>query len=312
MSLAIDSVLTAYGPGDLLNAIPYLLGFHPRDSVVVVFLEGTTISAVARLDVVDAAEPGRSVLLLGPMLRQVGIDGQMVLVGYGDDAGRIRDVLAVVSAEIAVTAVACLVVCSGSWWHVEAPESRGVYDPTKSRIAAEATFCGITAVSEREDLKALFDRSSRLLSAATLSGAAVRLDGLNPTAARQRLGELLDHQLEGGQVSLRARDCAEMLLLLDVAPARDAFWMRLNAATSHLLMDVWLEVARRAPAGLRLSPVCAAGVAAWQGCTGALVSIALEQADEIGGRHPLHDLLNQIHRLALPPSALGEILAYIA
>lgn len=308
-------VLTARGPEDLLGAVPYLIGFHPRDSVVVLFVESSssTIVAVVRVDLADAGVPGRAGVLLAPMLGQVGERCRAVFVGYGDDPDLVGDVVGGVAGEIGVEAAALVVVCGGFWWHLEAPEDRRVYDPAVSQIAAEATFQGITAVPERADLEAVFrGRGGRVLSVVTMRAAVARVEDLTPAAARLRLGVLLDRQLDAGQVILRPRDCAELLLLLDVAPARDAFWLRLNRTTGALLMDVWLEVARRAPVDLTLAPVCAAGLAAWQGNTGTLVTIALERADEIGGTHPLHDLLERIHGLALPPSALAEITACLA
>jgi len=56
---AVDaSVLRVRNPGDLIEAIPYLLGFHPRDSLVVVGLAGTRVSVTARIDLDDLGEAG--------------------------------------------------------------------------------------------------------------------------------------------------------------------------------------------------------------------------------------------------------------
>ena len=48
------------GPSDILAVLPYQLGFHPRDSLVVVSLHGTRMGLVQRIDL-PAAEhaPGR-------------------------------------------------------------------------------------------------------------------------------------------------------------------------------------------------------------------------------------------------------------
>jgi hypothetical protein len=307
-------VLRAHGPEDLLGAVPFLLGFHPRDSLVVAVVERSSISAVARVDLADAAVPGRSLQLLEPLLRQLGDGARAAIVGYGEDSDHVHDVVVRVSEELPVEPIARLAVCGGSWWDVESPEEVEVYDPAATQIAAEAAYNGISARPDRADLESLFRRPARAhtLSVATLRAAVRRLDRFTPSSAQRRLGVLLDRQLAAGEVSLTARECADLLLLLDVPAARDAFWLRLSRTTGPLLMDVWLHVARRAPADLSLGPVCAAGIAAWQGSTGALVTIALERADGLGGSHPLHDLLTQIHSQALPPSALDEIVACLA
>jgi hypothetical protein len=307
-------VLRAHGPEDLLGAVPFLLGFHPRDSLVVAVVEGSSISAVARLDLADAAVPGLALQLLQPLLRQLGDDARAALVGYGEISDHVHEVVVRVAEELPVQPLARIAVCGGCWWHVERPEEVEVYDPAATQIAAEAAYNGICARPARKDLETLFRRPARAhtLSVATLRAAVRRLDRLTPSSAQRRVGVLLDRQIAAGEVSLTARECADLLLLLDVPPARDAFWLRLNRTTGPLLMDVWLHVARRAPVDLSLGPVCAAGIAAWQGSTGALVTIALEQADAIGGWHPLYDLLAQIHHQALPPSALDEIVACLA
>ena len=130
--------------------------------------------------------------------------------------------------------------------------------------------------------------------------------------ARLRLDTLLDVQLAGPPMSLTSRECADLLMLLDVPAARDAFWLRLGRETASPLVDLWLYVSWRAPVDLSLGAVCAAGLAGWQSGTGALVTVALERADRIGGWHPLWDLLTRIHGLDLPPSALDEIQAAMA
>jgi len=123
---------------------------------------------------------------------------------------------------------------------------------------------------------------------------------------------MLDAQLAGKPMSMTTRECADLLLLLEVPAARDAFWLRLGRETAAAFVDLWLYVAWRAPVDLSLGAVCAAGLAGWQSGTGALVTVALERADRIGGWHPLWDLLTRIHGLALPPSALDQIQAAMA
>lgn len=311
--MTTTQTLTARGPEDLLGAVPFLLGFHPSDSLVVAVLESSRVSCVARLDLADASSPGVAPQLLAPFLGQVGPDARLAIVGYGDDAVVVPEVVARVAEELPVPHMARIAVSGGRWWHVDCPEEADLYDPSSSRIAAEAAYNGISARPDRKDIERLFDRPprTRQLSIGTLRAAVRRLDRLSPAAAQRRLAGVLDRQLEAGAVSLTARECADLLLLLDVAGARDAFWVRLNRQTGALLTDLWLYVARRCPMELSLGPVAAAGLSAWQGGTGALVTIALERGDRLGGWHPLHELLASIHAQALPPDALKEVVALL-
>lgn len=312
--MTTDLVLTARGPADLLGAMPYLLGFHPTDSLVVAVIEDATISCVARIDLADAAVPDRALLLLSAFLSQVGDHSRLALVGYGDDPVEVPAVVMRVAEELPLATFASLVVCGGRWWHVERPEEVQPYDPAGSRIAAEAAYLGLAARPTRSDLEGLFHRPSRVkrLPDAAVAAAARRVQRLSPEAARRRLDVMLDAQLAGKPMSMTTRECADLLLLLEVPAARDAFWLRLGRETASAFVDLWLYVAWRAPVDLSLGAVCAAGLAGWQSGTGALVTVALERADRIGGWHPLWDLLTRIHGLALPPSALDQIQAAMA
>ncbi|MFL6153750.1 MAG: DUF4192 family protein, partial [Ornithinibacter sp.] len=42
--------ITLRGPGDVVAILPYQLGYHPHDSVVVISLKGKRVGLVARAD----------------------------------------------------------------------------------------------------------------------------------------------------------------------------------------------------------------------------------------------------------------------
>ena len=77
--------ITLRGPGDIVSVLPYHLGYHPRDSVVVVSIRGRLLGLVARVDI---PPPGReaevATWLTGPMVR----DGASaaVVVSFEDRA----------------------------------------------------------------------------------------------------------------------------------------------------------------------------------------------------------------------------------
>ena len=77
--------ITLRGPGDIVSVLPYHLGYHPRDSVVVVSIRGRLLGLVARVDI---PPPGReaevATWLTGPLVR----DGASaaVVVSFEDRA----------------------------------------------------------------------------------------------------------------------------------------------------------------------------------------------------------------------------------
>jgi hypothetical protein len=76
--------ITLRGPDDVVAILPYQLGYHPRDSAVVISLRGKRVGLVARVDL-PADEHVAEVVtsLMGPLLR----DGatSVILVGYEDE-----------------------------------------------------------------------------------------------------------------------------------------------------------------------------------------------------------------------------------
>jgi hypothetical protein len=73
--------ITLRGPDDVVAALPYQLGYHPSESVVLVAIEGGCVALVARCDLPPpGAEPRAAAALVAPVLRE-RFDA-VVLVGY--------------------------------------------------------------------------------------------------------------------------------------------------------------------------------------------------------------------------------------
>ena len=75
--------ITLRGPGDVVAILPYQLGYHPHDSVVVVSLRGKRVGLVARADLPPEPFVDEVVAsLMGPLVR----DGatSVIVVGYED------------------------------------------------------------------------------------------------------------------------------------------------------------------------------------------------------------------------------------
>ena len=76
--------ITLHGPGDVVAILPYQLGYHPHDSVVVVCLRGKRVGLVARTDLpLDEHVDEVVAMLMGPLAR----DGatSVIVVGYESD-----------------------------------------------------------------------------------------------------------------------------------------------------------------------------------------------------------------------------------
>lgn len=91
--------ITLRGPGDIVAVLPYHLGYHPRDSVVVVSIRGRLLGLVARADIPPPGhEDAVASWLVGPLVR----DGasSVVVVGFEDGPDAARPVVLCVAEHL--------------------------------------------------------------------------------------------------------------------------------------------------------------------------------------------------------------------
>src|SRR5687767_8355071 len=78
--------LAVRSPADLIAAVPYLLGFHPDESVVVVAMRGRRVVFAARADLpIPGADPLDPATHLAGVIARQGAEAATVL-GYGPAA----------------------------------------------------------------------------------------------------------------------------------------------------------------------------------------------------------------------------------
>uniref|UniRef100_A8LXD9 DUF4192 domain-containing protein n=1 Tax=Salinispora arenicola (strain CNS-205) TaxID=391037 RepID=A8LXD9_SALAI len=168
---------------DLIAAVPYLLGFHPADSVVVVAMHGTRITFAARADLPDrdgsadpsgsarpnteSADPGGSderaaaARHLAAVVARQTTDRATVL-GYGP-ASRVTcavDAVRQALTEAGILVLDALRVTDGRYWSYLCqapaccPPDGTPYDSGTSQVAAAAVLAGQVALPDRAALVA--------------------------------------------------------------------------------------------------------------------------------------------------------------
>src|SRR5690606_22164516 len=146
-------------PADLVAATPYLLGFHPADSVVVVGFRGDRLTFLARGDLPQPDTP--PVAAATELLDMVGrqdVDA-IVLVGYAPGAAvaLLVDALDRLAEQRAVPVRDVLRVDSGRWRSLRCddpgccPPAGTPVDHTSHEICARLTFEGMVAAPSRRD-----------------------------------------------------------------------------------------------------------------------------------------------------------------
>ncbi|MFV2102239.1 DUF4192 domain-containing protein [Micromonospora sp. LOL_024] len=313
--------LTVRSPADLIAAVPYLLGFHPADSVVVVAMSGPRIVFVARGDLPGEADPYEPGQHIAAVTARQGAESATV-IGYGPAAQVTPAVDAVRAALAAVglTVLDALRVTDGRWWSYVCaqpeccPPAGTPYDPQASTLPAAAVFAGQVALPDRAALAAQVSP----VSSATMREATER--------AERRIADLLASapptDLLGGR-ALRAAgvsamrdlrrkhrdgerltddELAWLCLLLTHLPVRDQAWERTDGRDEDLAF--WAEALRRADPALTAAPGALLAFAAWRAGQGALAAVALERVLAEHPEYSLALLLDDLLRQGVSPSRL--------
>ncbi|MEW2382495.1 DUF4192 domain-containing protein [Micromonospora sp. NPDC047707] len=330
--------LSVRSPGDLIAAVPYLLGFHPADSVVVVAMHGKRVTFAARSDLPDPrepveaaermAEPARPVdeaarHLAAVVARQVA--DRATVLGYGP-ASRVTPAVDAVRAALAdagIPVLDALRVTDGRYWSYLCdepeccPPDGTPYDTGSSKVTAAAVFAGQVALPDR----------------AALAAQVAPVDGPERVALRQateragrRLADLLDSAPEAdvlGGRTVRAAGRAAIrvagrrhrngerldddevawlsVLLTDVA-VRDHAWERTDGRDADIAL--WTDVLRRAEPEFIAAPGSLLTFAAWRAGHGSLAAVALERVLTLHPGYSLALLLDDLLRRGVPPAHL--------
>lgn len=320
-------VLTVRSTADLITAVPYLLGFHPADSAVVVAMRDRRVVFAARADLPGERPGGTAVEVadyLTAVVERQGVESVTIL-GYGV-AGRVTpavDALRAAFGRVGRPVADALRVTDGRYWSYlcENPECcppEGVpLDRDASPIAAAATVAGQVALPDRAAL------AGRI---APVQGADQEAMRAATARARTRLADLLAGELPiepgGDRIIRRAGEpavrqaveryrvgdrlsddeVAWLSLLLTHVPVRDHAWERIGCEDFHLAL--WTDVVRRVEPELVPAPACLLAFAAWRGGQGALASLALERALGVRPDYSMALLLEDVLRQGVPPSTL--------
>ncbi|MGN9845555.1 DUF4192 domain-containing protein [Nonomuraea sp. H19] len=313
-----ESCLTLTSPADILSAVPYLVGFHPNSSLIVIGLDGGQAKMVVRWGL--PLPPG-SLAPLAPLFDREGVT-QAVVIGYGPGelVTPAVDEARLVAAEAGVRVSEALRAHEGRYWSYVCdlpmccPADGTPYDPSSSQIAAEATVRGMVALPDREALEgtiapvtgpvrmamrratadAIAETRARLAAATDLDAFAAQFvaEGL------ARIRSALTTQTEGGRLS--DAEAARLGLDLTIIRVRDEGWTLMHE--SHV--SLWKDLTRRLEP--RFTPPAAAllAMAAWRAGDSVQATIALERALSIDPGYSMANLLMHALQNLLSPAIM--------
>jgi hypothetical protein len=300
---AAPTPLTVRTPEDVLAAVPVVLGFEPRSSVVMLTFGGAE-TFHARADLPPPEEADDAVDSLLEPARRHRVE-RVVFVVYADDGPAARTLVrrlrrAFVRAGIAVLEV--LRVHDGRWFapgQAEVPRHGVPYDVTSHRFRAQAVLDGIVVQRSRAEVAALL---RPLPEAVGRVAWALRRAVPSPPG---EIADLVDLRLGSGHPS--EVELAGLLLGLCEAEGRDAALaaMSRDNATDHVRL--WTDAVQRAPTELVAAPAALLGVAAWLAGQGALAWCAVDCCRAVEPGSSLAALVAEVLDRAVPPSAWAHV-----
>jgi hypothetical protein len=321
----------ASGPDDLIAVVPYLLGFHPRDSIVLVGLVGepSTVGVSMRLDLVDAADSRCDLSVLVQALVHGRASGVVILVYAADEH---RDVVARVGDACRAAGIDirdALRVHDGRRWSYLCSDptccpAEGAVLTDASTVAAVATavVAGMVAAEDRSELVAeLAPRDGLVANAmrAAVERHLARWAALVSAGGRPaRVAIAEDHacvdramrrRLAGDESPLDVDDAARVLLALQDVLVRDAAFRWFAGNEGRVAQRLWVELTRLAPDDLVAAPATLAAVTAYCQGDGARAAVALDRALAGQPDYRMAVYLKHALRNAMKPAEIREICA---
>ena len=290
---------------DAIAAVPYLLGFHPCRSLVVIGFDGGRGICAVRLDL-PAADGGRAAAVLA-----ANGYARSLLLGYGPAteveaaATPMREALAAAGVPVAEA----IRVAAGRWWSLTChdaccPPEGTPYDISASAVAAQATYAGHVALADRDELVRSvqpFDGPARAaMRAATARAERHRARTPSVEEDLARLLALLDH----ARASPTDDEAAWLGLLLTDLRFRDEAWIRIDEDAPAADIAFWRDILRRVEERYAPAPASLLAFAAYTAGDGGLANVALQRALDADPTYSMAVILREVINAGIPPSQL--------
>lgn len=320
------------GPAELVEAIPYLLGFHPRDSVVLVGLADGQLVVTARLDIPDA--PSALQHSVRAMAR--GGASDVIAVIYPEDVGVLdvatADALPMTGLAEEVATASALAGCNlldvslvtgqRHWSYLcDSPgccpaEGRAL-EQGASAIAAAAVYAGMVALPDRNsladqltplpaarraDLRALLGRAEDSLSQAILDGRGER----HQRSVKRAIFAAARAASARRWTPPSDDEAARFGVALADTAVRDAVWTAIDDGRLDG-RELWRDLARRLPEPYDAPALFLFGWDVWRQGEGTLAGMAAERAVASDPTYGAADLLLAALAQGLSPRRLPRL-----
>lgn len=314
-------------PADILAVVPYLLGFHPSDSLVLLGIGGPQLRVrlSTRMDLPPVGQDDLVEEAADRFVQMVAAQSvsQAILVAYGEEprAGRAAGVVSAALRSQGIKIRETLRADEGRYWSYECTDSsccppEGTpYDISTNPVAAAATVAGCVALPDRETLARSIASLGGITRVSMRRATARAEERLQPSSTgsphgpdrgrlleegRARFSSALSRFREGNSVP-SDDDTAALSVALQHLQVRDEAWLLIDADDRAVHLALWTHVVRRAEERYVAAPASLLAFAAWQDGNGALASIAVDRALDADPEYSMAHLLRGVLDHGIPP-----------
>lgn len=300
------------GPASLIEAVPYLLGFTPTDSLVLVGLREQHITVTARMDLDGLTDQQITEVL--HVLATKGESTAAVAISYAAhaDPGRVS----AAAANVGITITEHLRVHAGRYWSLTCPiegccPADGTPVPGPGAAAAEFVVRGQAPAASRNDLAGQLDpvgdpHRFRPL----LAQAQQRLDA--DLAEDQAVTRITSNKRGLFAAARRTppswtdAETARFAVALTCYAVRDAAWLAIDHGRLDG-RDLFAHMARQLPASHRAPALFLFAWKTWRTGNGALASIAVERVLAADPDYAAAQLLQAALTKAIDPRRMPKL-----
>lgn len=304
--------------GDVLAAVPALLGFHPQDSLVLICLDHQgQVQVAVRADLPQSAdEPPLAAQLAqcGPVR---GAHRVLAVVVSEQDRPTLRDHLhaTLAAREIGLRSFLLPAFTAGTRWRCldgdNAGASGALPDPDANALRAHGAVTGRVVHGSREEIADLFAPDDD--AAVARRAAAITAALASPLPTSEQSAEVVREALRAahrGELDFTDTQVAQLAIALSDPRVRDAALATAVPDTTPIAQAaraMWTCLTRLTPAPERAEPAVLAGYVAYLAGDGATARVALDTARAADPAHVLSRLLTRALDNAVPPTKLAGL-----
>ena len=310
---------------DLITAVPFLIGFHPTNSIVLISVKDDAIGLAMRIDAPQVLQSDAIDLLAHHLLREEADaallvaympdereDGDSLLISLG--AGLLRNGISIQESIVVRHGRYRSIICRDE--DCCPPAGTDVPAIEDSQIAVEHVLAGVPMpYSNISELISSISADAQSLSlewSDKVNRFYIEEDAEEIVALRRDGVETMDLLLDEFRMGHGASEetlVARMIGRMSDVQVRDYALGVHTEDTFDLYFAMWRELLRKAPRGFVAPIACIVAAMSYESGDGALAQKALDRALADDENYPLAGLLRRVFNAGWPPEAFAQMRA---